>query len=596
MEEANRTSSEKSALRYFAGYLKPFKRHFIAAVLFSGTGALLNLVPAQVIRYILNEAIPNRNIRFCAYAAGILAATFLLRSLILRFRTKLVTRMAQGIAANLRRDVFFHMQRLSLSFFDNARVGKLLSRVTNDSVFIQQFFTSGSHILVATGLTFAGVISISLHMNWQLTLIAIIPMPILMALIRKYSRIAHKIYRNLRTQWGNFTARINDNLGGIKEIKSFAREEYEEDRFNDENEQAYSLGIDAGDLDALYDPLIEFIGYLGMVLVVGLGSWLILNGNMQLGDLVAFLLYLDLLYDPLWRVSRLVNIWEHARAASDNISRVMSVPTEVYEFPQAIGATTSLKGAVEFKDVSFSYREKELILEDLSFKVNTGERIAVVGVTGSGKTTMLSLIPRFYDVDKGTITIDGRDIRDYKLSYLRGNIGIVQQDPFLFAGTIKENILYGKPDASEEEMEKAVEAANLNAFIQSLPKGYDTEVGERGVKISGGEKQRLAIARVLIKNPPILILDEATSSLDSRTEILVQQALERLMEGRTTFVIAHRLSTIKNTNRILVMSHARVVEEGRHEELMDKDGLYAHLYKLQFELGDQAGLLTSIEW
>ena len=596
MEEVNRTSSEKSSIRYFAGYLKPFKRHFIAAVLFSGTGALLNLVPAQVIRYILNEAIPNRNIKFCAYAAGILATTFLLRSLILRFRTRLVTRMAQGIAANLRRDVFFHMQRLSLSFFDNARVGKLLSRITNDSVFIQQFFTSGSHILVATALTFAGVISISLHMNWQLTLIAIIPMPILMALIRKYSRIAHRIYRNLRMQWGSFTARINDNLGGIKEIKSFAREEYEEDRFNDENEQAYSLGIDAGDLDALYDPLIEFIGYLGMVLVVGLGSWLILHGKMQLGDLVAFLLYLDLLYDPLWRVSRLVNIWEHARAASDNISRVMNVPTEVYEFPQAIEATDSLRGTVEFKDVSFSYREKELVLEDLSFKVNAGERIAVVGVTGSGKTTMLSLIPRFYDVDKGAVLIDGKDVRDYKLSYLRRNIGIVQQDPFLFSGTIKENILYGKPDASEKEMEKAVKAANLNAFIQSLPGGYNTEVGERGVKISGGEKQRLAIARVLIKNPPILILDEATSSLDSRTEILVQQALERLMKGRTTFVIAHRLSTIKNVNRILVMNHTRIVEDGTHDKLMAEDGLYAHLYKLQFELGDQTELLTSIEW
>lgn len=596
MEEGNRTSSEKSALRYFAGYLKPFRRHFGTAVFFSGISALLNLLPAQVIRYILNEAIPNRNIRFCIYAAGILVVTFFLRSLILRFRTKLVTRMAQGIAANLRRDVFFHMQRLSLSFFDNARVGKLLSRITNDSVFIQQFFTSGSHILVATALTFAGVIAISLHMNWQLTLIAIIPMPVLMALIRRYSRIAHKIYRDLRTQWGSFTARITDNLGGIKEIKSFAREEYEEGRFNDENEQAYSLGIGVGELDALYDPIIEFIGYLGTVLVVGLGSWLIFKGEMQLGDLVAFLLYLDLLYDPLWRVNRLVNMWEHARAASDNISSIMSVPTEVYEFPQAIEATGSLRGAVEFKDVSFSYREKEVILKDLSFEVEEGERIAVVGVTGSGKTTMLSLIPRFYDVDKGAIVIDGRDVRDYKLSYLRGNIGIVQQDPFLFSGTIKENILYGKPDASEEEMEKAVKGANLCAFIESLPEGYCTQVGERGVKISGGEKQRLAIARVLLKNPPILILDEATSSLDSRTEILVQQALERLMEGRTTFVIAHRLSTIKNTNRILVMNHARIVEEGTHEELIAEDGLYAHLYKLQFELGDQAGLLTSLEW
>ena len=584
MEKEEKPPPKGATIRNFLWYLKPFKYQFILAVLFSASITLLNLLPPQIIRYILNEALPARKLRFLLFAVGILILLFIFRSLIIRFRSKLVGRMSEGIASNLRRDLFFHMQRLRLSFFDNAQIGKLISRITNDTAIIQRFFSLGSHILVVSILTLTGITFISLYMNWKLTLFAMLPMPILMIFIRSYSRIAHKIYRLLRKEWGNFSAQVNDNLGGIKEIKSFARENYEEEKFDYENNRVCSLGIKVADVSAFYEPLIVFFSSLGTVLVIGLGGWLCFKGEMQPGDLVAFLLYLNLLYQPLWQINQLVNMWEHARAASEHITQIIRIPPEVYESPRAIKLSHPLKGTVEFEKVSFSYSGRKITLKNLNFKVREGEKVAIVGPTGSGKTSLVSLIPRFYDPDEGRILIDGRDIRDYKLTYLRNNIGIVFQDPFLFTGTIKENILYGRPSASLEEVEEAAKAANIHEFIISLPEGYSTQVGERGVKLSGGEKQRLAIARVILKDPPILILDEATSSLDSYTEKLVQEALDRLMEGRTCFIIAHRLSTIKNADRILVMDNGQIVEEGTHEELLRRNGLYTHLYKLQFEI------------
>lgn len=564
-------------------YLKPFRRHFFLAVGLSAAITIINLLPAQIIRYILNEALPGKEVRFLALAVGILAILFILRSLIIHFRTRLVSRMAEGIASNLRRDLFFHIQRLRLSFFDNARIGKLMSRITNDTAVIQQFFTSGSHTLVVAVLTFTGVTTLSFYMNWKLALFAMVPMPILLILILRYGRTARKIYRVIRRQWGNLSARISDGLGGIKEVKSFAREEYEDGRFSYEDNRVYTLGIRVADLNALYEPIIMFLSSLGTILVVGLGSWLCFTGEMQPGDLVAFLLYLGLLYQPLHQVNQLVHMWEHARAASEHISRIIKVPRERYEPSSAPEPQQPLKGLVEFRNVSFSYKNGGITLKNLNFSVEAGERIAIVGLTGSGKTTLVNLISRFYEADEGAVLIDGRNVREYRLKYLRENIGIVLQDPFLFTGTIKENMLYGKPNASSKELEEAAKAANIYEFIQSQRHGYSTQVGERGVKISGGEKQRLAIARVLLKNPPILILDEATSSLDSHTEKLVQEALEKLMEGRTTFVIAHRLSTIKNADRILVLDNGEIVERGTHDNLLAKGTFYAHLYRLQFE-------------
>lgn len=594
-EEETKLASSKETLKYIIGYLKPFKGYFIFGVIFSAGIAFFNLLPPFIIRRILDDIIPTGNPKFLAYAVGVLIALFILRSFTIHLRTKLVGRMAEGIGSNLRRDIFFHMQRLTLTFFDNARIGSLMTRITSDTIFIQRFFAEGSHIIIIAALTFIGVFAISFHTNWELTLFAMIPIPILAFLVNRYRSFVHDTYHTLRRQWGYFAARINDNLGGIKEIKSFTQEEYEEGRFDDENEQVYNLGMKIANLNARYEPAILFISAMGTVLVLAIGGWFCLTGKMSLGKLVQFLLYLELLYQPIWQVNQLVHMWEHSRASTEHISEITRITPEVYDFPSAIELTKHLEGTVEFKDVSFSYETRELTIKNVSFKAEKGERIAIVGPTGSGKTTLASLIPRFYDRDKGEILIDGKDVRDYKLKYLRENIGIVLQDPFLFAGTIKENILYGKPEASAEEMEQAAKEANIYEFIKTLKDNYLTEVGERGVKISGGEKQRIAISRIFLKNPPILILDEATSWLDSHTEKLVHEALEKLMKGRTTFIIAHRLSTVRSADRIFVMQNGEIVEQGTHKELIATGKLYKHLYKLQFKLPEEEFLKSNQE-
>jgi ABC-type multidrug transport system fused ATPase/permease subunit len=592
-EEEIKLASSKTTFKYLAGYLKSFRAYFIFGVLLSAGIAFFNLLPPLFIRKIIDEAIPAGNARFLVYVVSALIGLFLIRSFTIHFRTKLVSRMAEGIASDLRRDIFFHMQRLTMTFFDNARIGSLITRITSDTIFIQRFFADGSHILIIATLTFVGVTVVSFFTNWRLTLFAMLPMPILALFVNRYRSAVHNTYHTLRRQWGDFSARINDNLGGIKEIKSFAQEEYEEGRFDNENEQVYDLGIKIADLNARYEPTIMFMSALGTVLVLGMGGWLCVSGQMSPGKLVQFLLYLELLYRPIWQVNQLVHMWEHARASTEHISEITRTTPEVYDSPSAIELSHHLKGTVEFKNVSFAYKSREMVIKNLNFKAEKGERIAIVGPTGSGKTTLASLIPRFYDVDKGKILIDDKDIRDYKLKYLRENIGIVLQDPFLFAGTIKENILYGKPDASEKEMEKAAKEANIYEFIKSLKEEYLTEVGERGVKISGGEKQRIAISRVFLKNPPILILDEATSWLDSHTEKLVHEALERLMKGRTTFIIAHRLSTVRSADRIFVMENGKIVEQGTHKELISKGKLYKYLYKLQFKLPEEEFLKST---
>ena len=564
-------------------YLKPFKRRFILTVLLSMFITIVNLVPAQVIRYILNKALPERNVRFIIEAVGLLTIFYLVRSLIVYFRTRILNPMAQGIASRLRRDTFFHAQRLSLSFFDSARVGKLLSRIVSDTIHIQRFFTTGSHIFIVSVLTFIGVLILTICMNWKLTLFAILPIPFLIFLTFRYGRIIRGLYRALRVHWGSLSAQISDSLSGIKEVKSFTQEGYEEGRFTRENNKIYSTEVRAADVSALYDPAILFVHSAGYILVIGLGSWLCLNGRMQTGDLVAFLLYLGLLYQPITQLNALVMLWERTRAASDHISEITKLPVEIYEDPHAIELARPLKGIVEFKDVSFSYVERKVVIKHISFKVEQGKNVAIVGATGAGKTSLISLIPRFYDPDDGAIYIDGTNIRSYKLKDLRKNIGIVLQDPFLFAGNIEENIRYGRPDASFKRVEESAKGANIYEFIRSLPDGYKTQVGERGVKISGGEKQRIAIARLLLKDPPIIIMDEATSSLDSNTEILVKKALERLMKGRTTFIIAHRLSTVENVDRILVIEEGELVETGTHQELLSRGGVYAKLYQAQFK-------------
>ncbi|MCK4244713.1 MAG: ABC transporter ATP-binding protein, partial [Candidatus Omnitrophica bacterium] len=438
-------------------------------------------------------------------------------------------------------------------------------------------------------VTLLGSLIILLRLNLKLTLLAMIPMPGLVFLVATFSKRAHKSYHQMRRRLANINALLQENIAGIRVIKSFRQERYEQERFAHRGESYYRVNMTIARLWAFFFPLIMLTSALGTVVVLWYGGREVIAGNLTIGGLVAFVSYLALFYTPINQLNQVNNLFQHARAAGERIFEVIDAIPEIKEKKKPFTPTSPLKGKVKFNNVDFAYgkgKEKKEILHQINFAANPGNLIALVGASGSGKTTIVSLIPRFYDVASGSITIDGYDIRDLKLKYLRQNVGMVLQEPFLFNGTILENILFGRPTASKEEVIEAAKSANAHHFIGQLPHGYETEVGERGVKLSVGEKQRITIARVILKDPPILILDEATSSVDSEVELLIQEALERLMKGKTSFVIAHRLSTIRNATRILVISEGKIVEDGIHQELLAKKGHYSHLYQIQFEIGE----------
>jgi ATP-binding cassette subfamily B protein/subfamily B ATP-binding cassette protein MsbA len=516
--------------------------------------------------------------------ALVVLGIFILRAGITFLRSYMAHLAGWGVVADVRRHIYEHLQALSLRFYEDKQTGQLMSRVINDTELFEQLISHAVPDVVVNLITLVAVSAVLFSMNWRLTLLCLIPIPLVILSLRVYARYVRPAFRERQKELGNLNAILNDSLSGIREIKAFTREE-EEMRRVDQGINRYRVSLlGALKLMAIFQPFVEFTSSLGQLIVIYFGGRLALQGVLSVADLVAFFLYLEIFYQP---VRDLSNAWEQIQgslAGADRVADLLAEQPEMQNHPGSISLEGRAHGDISFLDVSFEYEPEMAVLEDINLDVPARHVVALVGPTGVGKSTLVSLIPRFYDVTTGRITLDGKDIRQFTLESLRRQVSIVLQDVFLFNGTVRENILFGRPDASDEEVIAAARIANADSFISALSEGYETMIGERGVKLSGGQKQRLSIARAVLKDAPILILDEATSSVDTETEVLIQQALERLMVGRTTIIIAHRLSTIRNADKIVVLEGRQIAQVGTHAELIAQDGLYRRLNTVQNQL------------
>lgn len=494
-----------------------------------------------------------------------------------------------NVVADIRSMVYQHLQRLSLRYYEDKQTGQLMSRVVNDADLIEHLIAHAIPDVIANTLMLVGVIAVLTNINWKLTLLSMIPVPMIALAMQGFTKYVRPAFRARQTILGDLNASLNDNLSGVREIKAFTREEKELSRVGVHIAGYRDSTLKALRLMATFHPLVEFATSLGTVVLIYFGGRYILGETLGIDDLVAFFLYLELLYQP---VRALSGVWEsvqQAMAGAERVAEILDEAPDIVEKPDAIELKGRTAGAIVLKDVGFRYAVGDIVLEEVNLNIEPGMVVALVGPTGVGKTTLANLIPRFYDVTQGSISMDGHDIRNLTIQSIRQQISMVLQDVFLFHGTAGENIIFGRQDASQEEMIDAARIANAHEFITQLPDGYDTLVGERGVKLSGGQKQRVAIARAILKDAPILILDEATSSVDTETELLIQQSLEKLMVGKTVIVIAHRLSTIRNADLIVVLDGSRIVETGTHHELISSDGLYKRLNEVQLELNLNGG-------
>ena len=567
----------------FLSYYKPFRGIFAADMFFAFLGALTTLVIPLIVRYITGTVVylPKGEILSkILFLGGVMVILVAVQCFSNYFIGNYGHVMGAKIEYNMRKEIFEHYQKLSFSFYDNQKVGQLMSRITNDLFDITELLHHGPEDVVISFIKFAGTLSILAWMNWRLALAAFVLIPVMFVYAYILNKKMKRAFKTNREKVADINARIEDNLSGIRVVKSFANEEIERKKFMEGNQGFLDSKKNSYFYMGQYHAgLTAFITMITVVVIV-VGAVLLSSGTMNAPDLITFLLYISNFTEPVQKLINFTEQFQNGITGYERFREILSIDPEIKECENPVEAK-DIRGEVVFDDVGFRYEEgQEKVLSHVSLKVNAGEYVALVGTSGAGKTTLCSLIPRFYEVTFGTILLDGIDVRKYTLSSLRTSIGVVQQDVYLFAGTVLDNIRYGKVEATREEVIQAAKDANAHEFIMGLPQGYDTNIGQRGVKLSGGQKQRLSIARVFLKNPPVLIFDEATSALDNESEKVVQESLEKLAKNRTTFVIAHRLSTIRNAQRILVLTEEGISEEGSHEELMKKHGVYYNLYTL----------------
>ena len=562
-------------------HLRPYKFRLCVAAICTALASAGTVVLPWIIKDLVDQVLSEKDAEKLTYIALSVVVIFLFRGFFFYGQSYLISYVGQRVVIDIRREVFKKIQRLSMAFYDKNKTGTIMSYVTNDVNALQTGLVDNIVEMITESVILIASIVAMIYLDWKLFLFSLCTFPVVIMFIDFFGKKIRASGSRIQGATADLTSILQEVVSSARVIKSFVREAYEIDRFEAQNMHNFRAQMKYVKLSATLTPTIEFVAAIGVTMILWFGGNSVIDGDITAGALVAFLTYAVNISNPIKRLSKVIANIQRALAAADRVFDVLDLPELIQNKPKA-QLLPHVKGNVSFNNVSFAYNTDEPILDNVSFSATPGQVVALVGPSGAGKSTVASLLPRFYDVTGGSIVIDGLDIREVTMESLREQVGIVPQETMLFNGSVYDNILYGRLDATEEEVMAASKAANAHNFITELPNGYDTQLGDRGVNISGGQRQRIAIARAILKNPQILILDEATSALDTESERVVQEALDRLMVGRTSFVIAHRLSTIKNADKILVMEKGKIVEEGNHDELMAKDGLYAHLYQIQY--------------
>ena len=564
------------------GYLKPYRWRVIAAVLLMGLITLSAVPMPLLFQYVIDDVFPSKNWGALTWVFWAVIGIHVLRGIVSFTLNYLITWLGQRVVFDLRFQSYRHLNRLSLSYYDQRQTGKIMARLTGDIDVIQYMITGGFVTLITDIVTLVAVTGVIFWKEWRLALLTLVLVPIYVIVYKLYLKYIRDLSVQLREKWDAMLGTLQEKIAGISVVKAFVREDDETERFMQTVKENFMLGMKQVHLNRQLGLFAGLARAVGTAAVWYYGSLLVLGRQLQVGELLAFTFYMGYLYDPAVRVVDFNITLQWAGAAIDRVFEVLDTRPDIQESPNAI-PLANMRGEIEFRNVSFGYRPDKVVLKNVNLHIRPGEVVALVGPSGAGKSTLVNLVARFYDVTEGQVLIDGLDVRDIKLESIRRNVGMVMQESLLFSVTIKENIAYGRHDATEEEIIRAAKQADLHDFIMSLPDAYDTKIGEDGIKLSVGQKQRLSIARAILTDPKILILDDATSALDSQTEANVQQALEHVMQGRTSIVIAHRLSTVVNADKIVVLDKGEVVDIGTHEELVNKPGVYRTLYEEQFK-------------